>query len=447
MKRFAFAVGDGDEHVVATWHRIVVCILITLVGINLRSVILGVPPILPLIKHDLSLSFTATGLLTALPTLVLGISAWPSGLLANRIGPRTCVSLGLLLLGAGAVLRAIWINTLALFLFTVLLSLGIALSQTAIPVLVRRWFPSYIGMVSALFSDGLILGETIAAGLTVPIMLQFLGKNAWEGTLILWGVPVLVLLIFWLWLAPSASASHFKPAITKETATLTPSVAATTETVTTPAPSVAATKKPSINAWHLGIMLGANSLIYFTMNGWIAPYNQSIHHTELTPLTLALLNAAQFPSSLLVTLVAQRIMGRRWPFIGAGIVCAISITFFVFGPFALEPMWASLLGASSALVFTLGIALPPLLARPDQVASLTGFTISLTYCIAFIGPYLGGQLQDIFHLPPLAFLPVGIASITLIVLGALLPSHAKFGLQAEPGRNQAEEATAVPPVQ
>ena len=57
-----------------------------IVGFNLRSVILAVPPILPLIQHDLGLSYAATGLLTALPVLALAGVALPSGLLAERIG-------------------------------------------------------------------------------------------------------------------------------------------------------------------------------------------------------------------------------------------------------------------------------------------------------------------------------------------------------------------------
>jgi MFS transporter, CP family, cyanate transporter len=434
VKRVAYA--PGDECIVATWRRILICILITLVGINLRSILLGVPPILPLITRDLSLSYTETGLLTALPTLVLGLTAWPSGLLADRIGPRTCVSLGLLLLGAGAILRAVWANSLALFLFTILLSLGIALSQTAVPILARRWFPSYIGLVSALFSDGLIIGETIAAGLTVPIMLQFLGKDAWAATFLLWGVPILVLLVLWLLLTPQTAPTSFQMSRDRAAVSTEPTTAVTVATPTTtatPTRRIAKAKKPGVNAWHLGIMIGANSLIYFNLNGWIAPYNQAIHHAALTPLALAVLNAAQLPASLAVTVVAQRLAGRRWPFIGAGIICGISIAFLVFGPASLEALWAGLLGASSATVFTLGIALPPLLAEPQQVARLTGLTVSLTYCIAFIGPYLGGQLWDIFHLPPLAFLPVAIASLVLIVLGSMLPSRARFGLQAASG--------------
>ncbi len=405
-----------DEAITTTRRKIIICVLITLVGFNLRSVILAVPPILPLIQHDLRLNYTATGLLTALPVLVLAVAAWPAGLLAERIGAQTCVSIGLALLGGGALLRALWPAAALLFLFTLLMSLGIALAQTAVPVLARRWFPAHIGLVAALFSDGLIIGEAVAAGMTVPLMLQIWGRDAWTATFIFWGVPVIALLVLWIWLTPPVAARSTSPA------GVTTAAAAKDSTSTT--------QRVRVGALHLGIMLGAGSLIYFGMNGWIASYNQAIRYAVLTPGVLTILNAAQLPSSLAVTLFAQRLAGRRWPFITAGAICAIAIVGWIFTPAPLELLWAALLGGSSALVFTLGIALPPLLAKPGEVARLTGITISLTYAVAFVGPLIGGQLWDLFQLPAVAFLPVALASILLIVLGALLPSPSAFGLAA-----------------
>src|SRR5713101_9703063 len=106
-----------DERITVTWHKVIVCALVTLVGFNLRSVILGVPPVLPLIQHDLGLNYTETGFLTALPVLVLACAAWPSGLVAERIGSRACVSIGLALLGGGALLRTLWPIASLLFIF------------------------------------------------------------------------------------------------------------------------------------------------------------------------------------------------------------------------------------------------------------------------------------------------------------------------------------------
>jgi CP family cyanate transporter-like MFS transporter len=424
--------------ITVTWRKVVTCLLITLVGFNLRSVILGVPPVLPLIQHDLGLSYTATGFLTSIPVLALAVLAWPSGLLAERIGARLSVSIGLALLGAGTILRAFRLTTATLFFFTMVLSIGITLTQTAVPVLIRRWFPKQIGLVSALFSDGLIIGEAVAAGITVLIMVQFLGGDAWAGTFVFWGIPVVVLLVFWLWLAPPAPTK-----ITRPHSSLQP---ATTASASTPL----AVQRKRVNALHLGILVGGGSLIYFGMNAWIASYNQAMHQSYLTPAALLSLNASQLPVSLVVTLFAQRMAGRRWPFIAAGIISAFAIAGWIFTPAELQLLWAALLGGSGALVFTLGIALPPLLAKPEEVGRLTGITLSLTYGVAFVGPFIGGALWDLFNIPALAFVPVVIASIMLIVLGALLPSRSSFGIHAETlpaakGENQPDTITSTPP--
>jgi CP family cyanate transporter-like MFS transporter len=414
-----------DERITVPWRRFVVCALIVAVGFNLRSVILAVPPVLPLIQQNLGLSYTATGFLTALPVLVLACTAWPSGLFIERVGSRTSVIIGLVLLATGTFLRALGPSAATLFLFTLLLSLGIALTQTTIPVLIHHWFPTQIGLVAALFSDGLIIGEAVAAGITVPIMLQLAGKDGWTSTFIFWGVPIVVLLILWLWLTPPA---HTKSAARMPSVVHTPAL----ETSTSDKLNEPTGKRPRVNAFHLGILIGGGSLIYFGMNGWIAPYNQAIHQVGLTSLTLAILNAAQLPVSLGVTLFAQRLAGRRVPFIIAGLICGLSITGWIFTPPVLEPLWAALLGGSSAFVFTLGIALPPLLALPHEVARLTGITVSLTYAVAFVGPFVGGELWDVSHIPAMAFLPVGVASLMLIILGMLLPSRARFGLESKP---------------
>jgi len=409
------ALTTTDERITPFWRSILVCSLLIFVGINLRSVILGVPPVLPLIKGTLGLSYTETGLLTALPTLIMGGFAWFSGLLVERIGGRAAVTIGLALLAFGALMRAIWPGAFFLYFFTIVLSLGIALAQTTAPVLVRRWFPAHIGLVSALYTDGLIIGETIGAGVTVPIMLLFLGKNAYALSFVFWGLIVIVALALWLWLAPHAPptrGTRVPAAPPEQMAILDASKAA----------SSPAQEKP-VSFIMPGLLLGAGSLMYFAMNAWIATYNQAIHAASYTPLALTTLNALQLPASLGVTFFAQRLVGRRWPFIAGGVVALIAVIGWVATPPGAEFLWAALLGASSALVFTLGLALPPLLAAPEQVARLTGMTLTLSYSMAFVGPFIGGGLWDLFGLPPLAFLPVALAAALLIGLGSFLPLH------------------------
>lgn len=420
LKTSAFPTTDG--RIVGAWHGVAICALLVLIGINLRSVILAVPPVVPLIRRDIGLSYTATGLLTSLPTLIMGSAAWLSGLLVERIGARSSVAWGLILLGAGALLRAVWMAAFPLFFFTIVLGLGIAMAQTTISVLVQRWFPLRIGFVTALFTDGLILGETLGAGATGPLMLWLLGSDAWRATFVLWGLPVVVLVFFWLWLAPPEPQERIRHMLKRvgiERAEQSEQIEK----------KVLAEQAP-VRTVHLGLLLGTGSLIYFAMNNWIATYNQALHRDSFTPLALTVLNVLQLPSSLGVTFFAQRLVGKRWPFVLAGIVCFVAILAWIFGPASLEYVCAALLGASSALVFTLGLALPALMASPARVARLAGATLSISYSTAFIGPFIGGGLWDLFGLPALAFAPVVVACVVLVVAGVMLPVYSAKSLSA-----------------
>ncbi|HEY2598341.1 MAG TPA: MFS transporter, partial [Candidatus Dormibacteraeota bacterium] len=48
--------------------------LIALIGFQLRSVIIGVSPVLPEVRADLHLSFSAAGALTSIPVICFGIA-------------------------------------------------------------------------------------------------------------------------------------------------------------------------------------------------------------------------------------------------------------------------------------------------------------------------------------------------------------------------------------
>jgi CP family cyanate transporter-like MFS transporter len=400
---------ESDERITDTRRVVLALALIGFVGINLRSVLLATPPILPLAQHALGLSYTAVGLLSSLPTLVMGGLALPAGLVAGRVGARRAVTLGLLVLAVGALLRGVWVAALSLYAFTFVLGIGVTLAQTAIPVLIRQWFPTRIGFVSALYTDGLVFGEALGAGLTASVVLALLGSNAWPATFIFWSLPVFLALVLWLWLAPPAAATAPRhPAVAPRQASTS---------------SESHAKPSRVSAWRLGGLLGGASLIFFAMNTWIPSYNKALGISSATPLSLAILNSIQLPVGLALTGFAQRLAGRRWPLVFAGVVSVFAIVGMLATPAALQPVWVALLGVGPGCVFVLAIALPPLLATREDVARLTGATLSLSYTIAFIGPFVGGALWDLFGVPQLAFVPVAVAGVAMIVLGASLPSR------------------------
>jgi CP family cyanate transporter-like MFS transporter len=372
-----------------------------LVAVNLRTVLLAVPPVLPQIRQDLGLAYTPTALLTSLPTLLMGLAAVPGAFLVARFSARSAVVVGLALLTAGTLLRALVPAALPLFAFTVLLSLGVAVAQPALPVLMRQWFPRHIGLATGIFSNGFIIGEILAASLTTSVLL-WLHTNDWRATFIFWGVPVVATLALWLIFAPQAHWSSAARGLARWQAGWN-----------------------TWRGWRMGLLMGSGSLVYFAMNTWIPEYDKALGREAAYPDALKVLNAMQLPTSILVTVFAPRIAGRRWPFIFFGVLCTVGIFGWLFAPASTALLWVGLLGAGSSGVFLLGLALPPLLAPEHEVAGYTGLLLTLGYLSAFSGPLIGGGLWDLSGIPALAFLPVILASAVQMVLGAFLPRPAR----------------------
>jgi cyanate permease len=95
--------------------------LIALLSVQLRTVVVGVAPVLPELRSDLHLSFSATGGLTAIPVLGLGAAAVRGAIRVNRFGARPVPPP----------------LPYSLYLWTAVLSLCVDVAEPGITVLVR----------------------------------------------------------------------------------------------------------------------------------------------------------------------------------------------------------------------------------------------------------------------------------------------------------------------
>ena len=371
--------------------------------------ILSVPPALPALHQALGLSYSAGGLLTSLPVLIMAAGAIPGAYLVSRVGARQAVTYGLALLAAGAALRGAVPSAAALFICTIALSLGIAVSQPAVPSLVQAWMPERIGRGIAIYTNGIFVGEVIAATVTLPLLINPLG---WQGALAAWAVPVGIGLALWLALTPATRTTHLTPAA----------------------------------AWfpdwrsgrmlHLGLLMGTASIVYFGMNTWIPDTLEARHAHNLIPVTLGVLNFMQLPVSLLLALAADAMVGRRWPFLLAGLGSVVGVTGYILAPVETAPFWAGLAGAGASTAFILNLGLPALMS-PSEVARTTGLMLTIGYGAAFFGPALGGFAWDWSGQFRFALLPMALGALAMVGLGATLPRLSV----SRPGR-PAESAVA-----
>ncbi|HZV48608.1 MAG TPA: MFS transporter [Candidatus Dormibacteraeota bacterium] len=370
-------------------------LLIAAVGFQLRSVVLGVPPVLPALRADLHLTFTQAGALTSIPVLCLGLAAIPGAFLINRYGARSVVGVSTFGLGVTALLRLAPPEPAALYAFSALMALCVAVAQPAMSVIVRIWFPDRIQQASTVFATALGAGGLCGATLSA----EFQVLAGWRGTFVIWSTVALVVGLVWLAAAPAPDAGR------------------------DPEPTGLRSALADPTAWHVAGLFGFQSLIFYGSASWIPFELRHAGPGELS-LVMLLLSLATLPMGVIL-------MGLRWPwarsrtfYAGAGLLAMLGAGGFALGLAGQAWLWAVALGTGTAMSFLGASALPALFARPGQVAAYAAVVLTVGYAVSFIGPLLGGLLLDHTHVAtsPFWLMTAGAAALTL--LGLSLPRRA-----------------------
>lgn len=370
-----------------------------LIGVDLRAPLLAVPPVVTLIHRDLRLNETGVGALTSLPVLVLAAAAVPGSLFIARAGARHAAILGILLVAVSSGLRGAGPSIAMLFAMTFAMGVGIAVTQPAVPSLVARWCPDRIGFATALYVNGLLVGETLSAALTLPLVLPLV-RGSWPLDLAAWAILPFATAVLMPILGSRLPAAAAGPA---------------------------APWRPdwrSAGTWRLGLVLGGVSTAYFGTNAFIPDYLRTAGRADLIGPCLAALNAGQLPSSAIALVVAPAVTGRRAPLLAVPMLIAVNLALFLIAP----PAWwvggAALIGFSTAFGLVLSLAFAPLVAEARDVHRLSAGMFAIGYGYAFLLPLLGGAAWDFSHVPAAAFLPAFAGAATAFVAGAGLPRAA-----------------------
>ncbi|HEX3709034.1 MAG TPA: MFS transporter [Pseudolabrys sp.] len=365
-------------------------LLLWLGGVALRLTILGVPPVIPLIHDELNLNATQIGILTGLPSMLFAIAAVPGSLLIAKLGVRAALVVGLAIAAIGGALRGAMPDIVWLYAMTVAMGAGVAIMQVTMPPAVRAWTPHRIGFATAVYTNGLLIGELLPVALTLPLVVPVVGS--WQWGFVFWSAPVVAIAALVIALAPP------------------------------PAASGAGVRRRwwpdwgSLLIWRLGIMLGTVNAMYFATNAFLPDYLRDHGKTEWISGALTGLNAGQLPASILLLLFASRLELRVWPFVVCGLACTLGIGGLVFGSGPVIVISASLIGFFAAGILVLVLALPPLLAQPDDVHRVTAAMFTISYSCAVVVPVISGMMWDMTGRPELAFLPIALCGIILAVL-------------------------------
>lgn len=377
--------------------------LLWLSGGALRLTVLALSPLLPMIRADLGLSETEIGILSgSVPLLLFGLAAVPGSLLIARLGALPTLIAGLFLTGLASLARGAAPDAATLYLTTILLVIGAAIMQPALPPLVRAWMPHRIGFATAIYTNGLLMSETIVVALTLPVVLPWLG-GSWRLSIAFWALPVLAIAILVAALAPREAAAR-----------------------SARAPRRWWPDWRDGRLWRLAFLLAGVNSLYFGAITFVPEYLDHLGRAGEISAALTALNLAQIPASLLMLVVAGRLVQRRASYIVLGSIALASLLGIILMPGDWVVAWCAVLGFAIASALILILALPPLLSAPDDVHRLSAGMFTISYNCAVLIPFTSGRLWDMTQTPALAFAPMAVCALAIM----LMPLVIDFGRAA-----------------
>jgi CP family cyanate transporter-like MFS transporter len=180
---------------------------------------------------------------------------------------------------------------------------------------------------------------------------------------------------------------------------------------------------------RIGIVMGMASATYFGANAYIPDFlDQTGRHNLISP-ALAVLNASQLLTAPAVA-IWPRMMTGRGGFVGSATLMAVAQAGIVLTPGVGVVAWAFVLGFSTALAFIVVLSIPPRVAPPGDVASMSAAIFTIQYATAFLLPLIAGALWDASGHALFAFAPGVLAGVVMawVAMSLRVPTgHADQG--------------------
>ena len=371
---------------------------IAVLAFNLRPAAVSVGPVLDEIRAGLDMSGTEAGILTSLPVVAFAVFGAAAPRLARAVGLHrfTLVSLVAVVVGLFARSR---VDDVPAFLALSLLALaGMAAANVLLPSLVRLHFPDRVGTITAVYTTALAIGLTAASVLTVPVSEEY---DGWETGLAVWAATAAIAVLPWLALVRRDRRSQ------EERAAEPPPLGLR-----------------EVGRTRLGRLMAAffafQSLQAYAIFGWFAAIFRDVGFSGTTAgLLLGVITGVSIPLGFVVPALAGRMTNVAPLVIGLFVCYPIGYVGMMLAPSGGAVVWAVLIGVAIG-TFPLILVLIPLRARtPSGTAALSGFTQSVGYLAAAVGPFAVGVVHDFsdgWNLPlllllalSLPLLPIGLA--------------------------------------
>lgn len=343
---------------------------VIVVASTLRAPLTAIGPMISEIGNVLNIPKALLGLLTTIPLVMFGVVSPFVARISRKWGMSVTLMLGMWILLSGLFIRIIP-NVKMLLIGTVLIGIGIALGNVILPSFVKWRFPQHMGLMTGVFAATMNMTAGIGGGLSVP--LSKINSGGYQYSLGFWVFFSIAGILLWV------PQLKYNPKL-----------------------EIAANQRPIYQsglAIAIALMMGFQSMNFYSTVTWFPDILMSYGIDRQTAGYYLMLNQfAQLPMTFLMPIIAMKMKNQRPLVYCFTTLFLVGFTALLFDNSVSIIIAMVATGLAGGAAFSLCMLFFSLRARSTQDAiELSGFSQSVGYFIAAIGPMLIGYLFDIYH--------------------------------------------------
>ena len=379
-------------------NKVIILLGIILLGMILRTPITSVGAIIGPLKNLLEINNTVAGLITTIPLIAFAIFSPFVAKISNKIGLEKTIFLATIVASIGLLLR-FYINTSIFFLTTFIIGVGITVGNVLLPGLTKKYFPENLGVMTGFYAVVMNISASIAAGISYPILNTNIGGEKFSTGLAvnIWLIVSVLNIVIYAIITKNSKSERIEDKKSGGKGYLR-----------------------SLKMWSVMLSMGLQSALFYCSVSWFAEIMISKGFTPSEAgLLLSISQFAQFPSTFLVPVLAEKIKNRLIIpiFITMGYIVSLIGMIYIQGNFALMTIYIVLFALAGGGSFSYVMYLFSAKSKnEEEAADISGLAQAGGYWLAAIFPPLLGYIRDILNWDVAIYILIATASLLFITL-------------------------------
>lgn len=268
----------------------IILLAIILLGSILRTPITGIGSIIGIVKDILNINNTLAGLITTIPLVAFAVISPLASKFSNKYGLEKTLFYSTIIITLGLLFR-FYINVYVLFITTFIIGVGIALGNVLLPAVVKKYYPTKLGVMTGFFSVIMTVTASISAAVSYPIASSNIFGETFSLALSLniWIIVALCCIVVYFYIAKNNNkVLGDKGNNSKKTNIF---------------------RSPKL--YTVTISMGLQSALYYSSVSWFGQImvDKGFSNAE-AGLLLSISQFAQFPATFLMPILADKIKNK-----------------------------------------------------------------------------------------------------------------------------------------